>query len=359
MMTTLNGTVAVVGASARAAACSLIRQGMDVVAADCFADADLRQLCPTQRIASYPEGFLHWLKETQCDCWIYTGGLENHAELIDTMARIRPLWGNDGNTLRRVRDPLRLQAALTNAGFLFPETVALSTGLPDTGRWLSKTGQGSGGAGVATASLARYYQRDISGTPLAAVYRDDHLLGITRQFVGEAWTGAGEFQYCGSLGPWPLAATMQHHLEQLGRFLNQELRLRGWYGVDLMHAEDELWVIEVNPRYTASIEIVEHMNTNTTTIVGKAILFAKEPVQVDADLSQSLLQEASPGSPPQWADIPQPATTIQTGHPILTLFAQDATQEAVLDQLQMRVTQLRSRLHAPHSSGGVSCELES
>ena len=358
-MITPNDTVAVVGASARAAAFSLLRLGMRVVAADCFADADLCQVCPTSKIDSYPSGFLDWFHTIDCDCWIYTGGLENHAALIDQMARIRPLWGNDGNTIRSVRDPLHLQATLRDEGFLFPETVAMSSGLPDTGSWLGKTGQGSGGAGVATLGTAKFCQRRILGTPLAAVYRDHRLLGVTQQLIGESWTGAREFQYCGSVGPWPLPSSMRQYLEEFGHFLSEEYSLRGWYGVDLIQNENGLWVIEVNPRYTASMEIVESMNENEGQMVGKAILFAKEPVQVDADLSQSLLKEASQASPPPWADIPQPETRIQNGHPMLTLFAKDTSHEAVVTQLRMKAEQLMCRLSSFHSSGAISCASES
>src|SRR5262245_9045814 len=113
--------LAIVGASARAAAFSAIRTGFEVVAADMFADADLARVAPVTRIKNYPEGLADWLAATECDAWMYTGALENHPDLIDRMAAIKPLAGNSGKPLRDARDPLKLQAYCKASGVMFPE----------------------------------------------------------------------------------------------------------------------------------------------------------------------------------------------------------------------------------------------
>jgi len=56
--------IAIIGASARAAAFSVLRSGRQAVAADLFADADLQQKCRVTRISPYPEGLLDWLHRT-------------------------------------------------------------------------------------------------------------------------------------------------------------------------------------------------------------------------------------------------------------------------------------------------------
>ena len=140
--------LAIVGASARAAAFSAIRAGYEVVAADLFADADLARVAAVTRISNYPEGLADWLAATECDAWMYTGALENYPDLVDRMAAIRPLLGNSGAPLRDVRDPMKLQLALTGAGMLFPETRTSPAGLPLDGSWLCKTYGGASGSGV-------------------------------------------------------------------------------------------------------------------------------------------------------------------------------------------------------------------
>src|SRR5689334_14727026 len=171
--------LAIVGASTRAAAASAVRAGFQPLAADLFADADLRQIATATRIRPYPEGLLDWLRAVEPPAWMYTGALENHPELVDEMAWIAPLWGNPGDVLERVRSPWELSRALQTAGLRFPETRATSEGLPDDGSWLIKTYRGASGSGVRefVAELASdkptepiAYQRRIKGTACAAVY---------------------------------------------------------------------------------------------------------------------------------------------------------------------------------------------
>src|SRR5687768_3758422 len=95
--------LAIVGASARSAAASAVRAGFRPLAADLFADADLRAVATTTRISPYPEGLLDWLRSVEPAAWMYTGALENHPELIDQMAWVAPLWGNTGDVLARIR----------------------------------------------------------------------------------------------------------------------------------------------------------------------------------------------------------------------------------------------------------------
>ena len=252
-----------VGASARAAAFSLLRAGYKVVAADLFADADLARQCHVTAVSPYPEGFENWLAAIECDAWLYTGALENYPDLVGRLSVLQPLLGHRGESLKRVRDPLQLQANLQHAGFAFPETQLARTTNPRRNDWLAKSYRGSCGSGVGRPGESQFLQRRIPGMSLAAVYRGKALLGVTRQLVGESWAGAGEFQYCGSIGPYPLPEDKLRHLEDLGTTLHAVFGMTHLYGVDLIDDGETLWVIEVNPRYTASMEVVERAYGNS------------------------------------------------------------------------------------------------
>lgn len=350
-------TIAVLGASARAAAFSLLRSGQQVVCADLFADADLAQPCEVHQIENYPEGFENWLRQVECEGWVYTGALENYPELVDRLAQVRPLLGTSGDGLRRVREPLILQQVLAANGFHFPETIKAGAQPMDSKAWLAKSyaGSSSSGSGVDIVS-APYWQRFLQGTPLSAVYLDEQLLGVTEQLVGESWAGAAKFQYCGSVGPWPLAEQYADELLRLGKFLRQEFDLQGWFGVDLIFAEHALWVIEINPRYTASIEIVERNRHSRTGSSGKAILFAKSPITITNQLSQDWLREARSSEWPQLADIPQPGAKIDLGQPILTLFAEAASTETVRRKLQLRAADIEQVIYSSEPLGAARCD---
>lgn len=349
-----------VGASVRAAAFSLLRAGYHVVAADLFADADLAKQCEVTQIASYPDDFADWLANTDCDAWIYTGALENYPELVDRLSELRPLWGHGGDKLRSVRDPMQLQAALTLAGLFFPETRPAVEAGPPAGAWLGKTGGGSCGSGVGVTEGVNFWQRQVNGIPLSAVFVGDQLLGITRQFVGEAWAGASSYKYCGSIAPWALPSIVAGQLKKLGTLLCKEFGLDHTYGVDLVCDGEQLWTIEVNPRYTAAIEIVEQAYgvsafgtvdfEQPTTSFGKVILYAKNSLRVTAEMSALLLEHAG-GLPrsqlawPQLADIPVPGTAIEIGQPVLSIFANGETGGMVIERLQQRVREIEQQLY--------------
>jgi predicted ATP-grasp superfamily ATP-dependent carboligase len=383
--------LAIVGASARAAAFSALRAGFEVVAADLFADADLKRACPATRIEHYPQGFADWLARTECDAWLYTGGLENHPDLVARMAATRLLLGNSGEGLRRVRDPLVLQQELRAAGLRFPETLNDAARLPLDGSWLCKTYRAAGGIGVwaldsaAAADRARrlgaVYQKWIEGRrgDAGAVYllgeQYAQLLGVTRQLVGPHWASR-PWQYAGSIGPAPIQPAVNEQLIRLGDILVRRFALRGLVGVDLVIDDETAWIVEVNPRYTASVEVLERAigssliaehvaacqqphwqgceaaslaganDESSRRTFGKAIVFAKRDVTVTPSFQHWAIEQSSL----KWhacraADIPAVGEVIQQGHPVLTVFAEGSSVDCQ-EALRAQVATVEARLYA-------------
>lgn len=422
----LNGPLAIVGASARAAAAAAQRAGFQPVTADMFADADLRQFATATAIAPYPEGLLDWLRAINPPAWMYTGALENWPELVDQMAWVAPLWGNPGDVLERVRSPWELGRALRAAGLLFPETRAASDGLPLDGSWLAKTYRGASGSGVrelvetqgqggretgrqyesrdASSSPCLPYsltpcfvfQQRVTGTPCAAVFvaagGAAELLAVTQQLIAEEWLGARGFQYCGSIGPYPVPAAALAAICSIGQALAREFELVGLFGVDFVLDGDQVWTIEVNPRYTASMEIVEratgvpaiaaHARACTeglgtgdwglgagdcspasaarslpppasrlsptapgVRVHGKAILFARRDLLIAPRFAQASLRQAIETPWPKLADVPAAGALVDAGRPILTIFAHGTTTDEVEFRLRERVDDLESQIY--------------
>jgi predicted ATP-grasp superfamily ATP-dependent carboligase len=363
-----------------------VRAGFQPIAADLFADADLRAIATTTRISPYPDGFIDWMRTVEPAAWMYTGALENHPELVDELAWIAPLWGNPGDVLQRVRNPWELAAALRNAGFQFPETRASCDGLPRDGSWLAKSCHGASGSGVRSlsdshASIEAFderaplvYQRCIAGAPGAAAFATSPngtvMLGVTRQLIGESWLGAHGFQFAGSIGPLAIDDETQKSVARLGQVLGEQFELAGVFGVDFILNEDGVWPIEVNPRYTASMEICERL-TGISTLAshagswfqpefiklpsarivnpelahGKAILFARRDLRISQTFAEMSLAEALRTPWPTLADVSPAGTIVEAGRPILTLFAQGATVEMVEQHLRERVLELEALLY--------------
>lgn len=363
-----------VGASTRAAAFSALRAGLRPRCCDLFADADLQARCPATRLAGrYPHAFLDPIGDAVPGPWMYTGGLENWPGLVDRLARRRRLWGNDGDTLRSVREPQEWTRVVREAGLSAPVCRVGGAHPTRSGRWVLKPLRGSGGAKVRFWDRERvpdtgsFLQEHIEGESRAALFAADGrratLLGVTRQLVGECWLNATRFQYCGSVGPLSLGHGLRARLDLLGNVLTASFGLRGLFGVDGVIRGDEFFPVEINPRYTASVEVLEyatglnalawHRRAFDPTspppslpgpgrTVGKALLFAKDKVTFPAagPWQGKPCESNAPPATPRYADLPHAGDCIDAGRPVLTFFAQADDPAACLDALRQTAGEL-------------------
>lgn len=377
----LRQDLSLIGASTRAAAFSALRAGLRPWCADLFADIDLQRRSPVERLSpeKYPRGFLRAAQGAPAGPWMYMGGLENHPGLIRRIGRIRPLWGNDESVLRIVRSPLALAQSLGEVELPVPAVRVRLDEVPANGRWLVKPLRGSGGGGIQflgcgvdapSRRRAVYFQEFIEGASLSAIYLGDgrvaQFLGATQQLVGEPWLHAGPFHYCGSLGPLALAPTLRKSLERLGDAITAASGLRGLFGVDCILQDELPWLVEVNPRYTASMEILEYAGCGPllrrhrsifdpsapaqslapvrqeSVCIGKAILFAARPLIFPADgpWITELMRPTPIDAMPGFADLPSAGERIEVGRPILTLFARGRSLEECRETLRRTAADL-------------------
>ena len=141
--------VLIIGVSTRAAAFSALRCGLRPRCVDYFADRDLAAACPVDRVelGQGADGFADVAESLPPSPWFYTGGLENHPDLVERISRRHRLWGVGADVLRRVRDPLAVAEVLAGAGIPAPEVRLDPPGLPRDGSWLASPwprGEGSG-----------------------------------------------------------------------------------------------------------------------------------------------------------------------------------------------------------------------
>lgn len=386
----MNSRLIVVGASVRALAASAQRAGWSVHAADLFADADLRATAtmairvPATAALPWPDGLEAAMRSLPIAPWVYSGALENHPDLVDRLARERPLVGNAGDRLRAVRDPARLSRAVRAAGLSFPDTFESPVLVPADGSFLVKPVASAGGRGVVSwhggpAAAGRIWQRFVSGRPWSAAYAlggdRPRLFGASRQLIGRRWCGARGFAWCGSVDV-PIAAIptrLRPQLDRLGDMLAGDFGLVGLVGVDFVvdHA-GTAHVIEVNPRPTASMELVERatgeslISTHLTACGfpvpvpaaepacrpaawAKAVVFAERTLVMDGHASATIetaarCWTADDDGWPALADLPVIGSGIEPGRPTLTVFAAGRSAGMALETLRRRMATIRSIL---------------
>jgi predicted ATP-grasp superfamily ATP-dependent carboligase len=399
----MHRTVVIVGASARAAAQSAIRAGWRPWCIDLFADRDLRAVADARRcpVDAYPHGLLPRLETAPPGPVLITGALENRADLLRAVALVRPLLGSSPEAIAAVRDPgalasmpltegLRLLDIRRRSPFLQRAAWLLTRARLPGRRYLLKPRLGTSGRGIRhwrpgqRVDADHYLQRFVAGQPIAAVYIADgwsaRMLGATLQLVGDPAVGARPFRYCGSLGPAPLTDRQHRALAHLGVQLAQRFDLRGVFGVDaVIDAAGLVCPVEVNPRYTASVEVVERL-TGVAALARPAgrpagPSFGRAPGGDDADHAPgppagSPRRQANPAArvghfgkavvyarqscrvpdllevldPESVADVPEAGQCIRPGWPICTVFAAGPDEQTCRRRLQGLAEQVYTRL---------------
>ena len=179
-------TILIAGASVRGAVDSAIRGGWDPVAADLFNDQDLLQQCQAYRISDNPEQLLAISQQLPAMPWIYTGGVENHPQLVDQVSLRHQLWGNPGSVLQQASDPFLIQQILADQNLLFPP-ICTDWSRKTPGSWLRKSVHSTGGNGVQWAKESISTNRS---TSTAKTYYQQYIPGINSS---AKW--AGELQF--------------------------------------------------------------------------------------------------------------------------------------------------------------------
>lgn len=357
----------ILGASTRAAAWSAWRAGYQPVCVDLFLDEDLRAVAEVLPLESYPDGFYPAVKHLPPTPWIYTGGLENFPDIVEQISTIHPLCGNGSEILRLVRDPFWLESFYQRHSFASLRVSGHETPPPAGGNWLVKPLAGSGGRKIfrwtSEAVLSEdlrpdyYFQEYRSGIPGSALFlsvsQQTELIACFEQLIGHSsQPEIPPFTYRGSLYPLPLPEKGLLELERLGCTLAKSAGLQGLFGIDFVWSGETVWPVEVNPRYTASVELVEYalkrpllaehclrirkpgltqMNP-APEVIAKQIIYAPVPLRIDRPLA--LPPEIDdPWQVPGCSDLPVPGVEIAAGEPVCTLLTTAPNRQSGLQRL--------------------------
>jgi predicted ATP-grasp superfamily ATP-dependent carboligase len=361
--------VLVAGITSRALAVSAARAGYRVTAVDAFGDLDLCAVAEVIPIRHQPGARFASLaaeaaEKVPAGMVAYTSNLENHPHAVARLGQDRRLLGNSPEVLARARNPIELMRALRRHGLATPENRATASIDVPRGPWLLKPRRSGGGHGISFWRRGQpvprnsYLQKRVFGIPGSIAFVADGRtavpLGLSRQLVGDARLGARGFRYCGSLlasdpdSLFPQCEELFRRASILATVVVREFGLVGLNGIDFIATGGVPYPIELNPRYSASMELVErgagvslfeiHAQACRGTlpgppgpvkgVQGKAIVFARRDVT---------LGETSSWIDDKWlADVPRTGERIQRDHPICTVFAHAASLKACRQLLLKR-----------------------
>lgn len=386
--------ILLIGISVRAMAESAVRSGYSITALDAFGDRDLKEVAETCSLRDYgysysPENLYKAGIRMDVDSVAYTSNLENHPEILSRFAEKKRVIGNSPQAVARVRHWPELFGALQHARFRVPKTFLQGKILPPDpiDRWLEKPLLSGGGHGIRFVRPSLEYvagseglripadrmiQEYVDGIPCSVSFvangKESVLVGVAEQLIGMGSFGAGGFRYCGNIVPAQAmldpdaGEKILGKLRELTRFLTREFNLCGVNGIDFILRDGEVYVTEVNPRYTASMEIVEtayglplfHLHLRSVLhselpefdlekelrpgrFVGKSYLFAERDVTIPdtTDWMASGIR-----------DVPENGEEIRRGGPVCTLLVDGATREETLAELMRHAQAIKAEIYA-------------
>ena len=266
-------------------------------------------------------------------------GFERLPRLVDELARHFPLAGNNGETIRRVKDPERLAADCAEIGIPHPDIMRQRPA--DPANWIAKLAGGAGGTHIAPAGAAadesgRYFQRLVRGRSLSALFVADrdraHIVGFSRQWTSP--TPGSPYRYGGAVrlrryGGATIAAWLTALTRRTG--------LVGLCSADFIETGNgPVILIEINPRPGATLDIFDCAETplleaHIRACRGQAFELPRYAGAMASQIAYAGRQIARfPAIDwPRWtADHQSAGSRIEVGEPICTVFGRGESAAA-------------------------------
>ena len=359
--------------------CAAAAAGYQVTALDVFADADTQRVAHASYSVKYDHGhfdvadFERTLDKIDLSDqigFVYGSGFEAVPELLEMVVERMPLIGNTPIVVRNLKRPRQFFMLLDILKIPHPEVSfkPLRFGSKTSAAgWLYKQGGGSGGTHVRKAlplpgiapEVGHYFQREVPGVPISLLFvadsRQVQVIGFNRQWLSPAF--ATPYRYGGAVSHADLPDEIKQQLMYAAQQLTNAVGLRGLNSLDAIMNEDQLWVLELNPRLSATFDLYQTDHCNLFELHLRAcagdssdwskmltqlpqrakahhIVYAPYDLVISDDINW-----------PEWtADLPIPGSHIAAGNPVCTILAEGDSAESAQSLVLSRAKSFETTL---------------
>jgi predicted ATP-grasp superfamily ATP-dependent carboligase len=302
--------------SGRAAATAAWRAGYAPLVADLFADRDTRAVAAgVRQVPGHVEtGFdadtlLPALEDLAAQAeapplgFVYGAGFEDRPQILAQITARWPLLGNSPDTVAAVNDPAAFAGTLARLGVPHPEIRAIDEAVPPG--WLIKRQGGAGGGhvtsqdtarhagipaqpgsqhppgscrlldprsggndsgrselqggGAAPCSVRLYRQRRVTGRSVSALFVSGaggtEIVGFSEQWTCPA--PGQPFRFGGAVCPADLSDAVAQALGDAVQRVAGAYSLRGLNSADFVVGPEGWWLLEINSRLGATLDIFD------------------------------------------------------------------------------------------------------
>lgn len=355
--------------SGRALAASAARAGYHVYVIDLFEDFDTNAVsvasakaCADHALRFDKIKLQHAVSAfagIEFSAVVYGAGFEGDTGLLEILNVQNNLFGNSPELVLNLKHPTTFFGLLHILDIPFPQ-VRLNVP-SDADGWLAKTIGATGGTHVASAQGVAandhlYFQQFEAGRNLSVLFLADgkqsRVVGFSEQLIRHI--GNSPYCYSGAISHTRVPDELKQEIAAKLDLLVETTGLVGLNGIDFILRGEKYFVLEINPRPTATLELYDadfpqgllhaHLRAcegvlpdavpGELTIRGQQIVWAQQITRVPATFS----------FPPWCADIPQPGSVIAHGAPLCSVLADAYDQDETLRLLERRGAEIQNQL---------------
>jgi predicted ATP-grasp superfamily ATP-dependent carboligase len=358
----------IIANSARMLAQAARNSGFIPYVIDCYADQDTQQLAENyQKVPSLSWTDLssvvgYFKQQYGITRLIYGSGFESHSESLVFLAQYFEILGNSLGVfiaLQNKRDFFqRLQQLNINhpkVSFSFPK---------HSDSWLTKPQDSQGGLNIRWAKKPAhptnfYYQRYLKGQSLSVLFlangKQARIIGFNQQLTTSF--DNQPFVFAGIINHAELSLEQQQTLANWVNKLTQSYGLHGLNSLDFILSENVCYVLEINPRPPASMQLYDsdllrwHIDSQDLSgfknleglhhsYKAYQILYAQKTIQIPEQM--------------QWSggcvDLPSAGAIISKGQPICSIIASGEDLAQLLNALHLKKSLLSTIITTEHDA---------
>jgi predicted ATP-grasp superfamily ATP-dependent carboligase len=360
--------------SGRALAQSARRAGYEPLVVDAFGDLDTRKAAADIRVVdgALQRGFktepvvaaleaLASAARSPPIGLVLGSGFEDKPGLIATLAKHFRLLGNSPEAIAASKEPATFFATLDKLNVPHPETRVTPPDNPADG-WLTKRTGGSGGRHIrvcragSAARRRRYFQKRLVGERLSigGLFAPGGAeFALTRQWI--APSPQNPFRFGGAVSMPDIDPSLYRRLAEAASNVATGLSLVGIASFDFIVADGQPYLLEVNPRPGASLDVLddEHgrlFGAHVAACLGiplQTAVRSTRPARAMAILHADRGPLTFGDTPwPSWsADRGRPGTFVPQGAPLATAFADAPTADEAQRLAAVRLAELEDLIY--------------
>jgi predicted ATP-grasp superfamily ATP-dependent carboligase len=291
---------------------------------------------------------------------VVTGsGFEDRPQLLTRIEERWPLLGNDAVTVETVNDPKTFFGTLERLAIRHPVTQmkrpAKSAG------WLTKRRGGAGGSHVMPSRLQKnapsvYFQEFVEGRAISVLFlvntRNSRVIGFSEQWTAPAPRRL--WRYGGAARPATLTKTAQAEMVKAVEATARAFGIKGLASADFVLAGNQPYLLEINPRPGATLDIFASASKPLLDLHLDAVLDGKlprKPPAFESAAAAAILYAPEAITMPRemiwpdWAaDCPIPGELIDKHRPICTVLARAGTRGHARRLVETRKARLLTKI---------------